>query len=139
MSRTAVDRVDHALALPPGRLPDTNRSPDCSCSDSLPDVPVRQWVLSLPALGGPLSAPHGLAQTRPNAAGLAAGLLAGEPGASGHALACTELAPSFAAAWCTPGVVTTGAPGALLQPQVPRLQLEWLRSAARWSIQPAIV
>ena len=48
MAQTAAHRVDHALALPPGRSPGTNSPPDCSCPGSLPRVPVRQWVLSLP-------------------------------------------------------------------------------------------
>ena len=48
MSQTAAHLVDHALALPPGRSPGTNSPPDCLCPGSLPHVPVRQWVLSLP-------------------------------------------------------------------------------------------
>jgi hypothetical protein len=48
MPQTAVHLVDHALALPPGRSPGTNSPPGCSCPGSLPHVPVRQWVLSLP-------------------------------------------------------------------------------------------
>ena len=48
MAQTAAHLVDHALALPPGRSPGTNSPPDCSCPGSLPHVPVRQWVLSLP-------------------------------------------------------------------------------------------
>ena len=48
MAQTAAHLVDHALALPPGRWPGTNSPPDCSCPGSLPRVPVRQWVLSLP-------------------------------------------------------------------------------------------
>ena len=48
MAQTAAHLVDHALALPPGRSPGTNSPPDCSCPGSLPRVPVRQWVLSLP-------------------------------------------------------------------------------------------
>jgi Putative transposase len=48
MAQTAAHLVDHALALPPGRSPGTNSPPDCLCPGSLPHVPVRQWVLSLP-------------------------------------------------------------------------------------------
>jgi hypothetical protein len=48
MSQTAAHLVDHALASPPGRSPGTNSPPDCLCPGSLPHVPVRQWVLTLP-------------------------------------------------------------------------------------------
>jgi len=48
MAQTAAHLVDHALALPPGRSPGTNSPLHCLCSGSLPHVPVRQWVLSLP-------------------------------------------------------------------------------------------
>jgi hypothetical protein len=48
MAQTAAHLVDRALALPPGRSPGTNSPPDCLCPGSLPHVPVRQWVLSLP-------------------------------------------------------------------------------------------
>lgn len=76
--------------------------------------------LSLPALAGLLWALRGLAPTRPRAAGLAAGLLAGALGAGGYALACDELAMSFVAAWYTQGIVMTGVLGALLGPRVLR-------------------
>jgi len=76
--------------------------------------------LSLPALAGVLWALRGLAPTRPRAAGLAAGLLAGAVGAGGYALACTELAMSFVAAWYTLGIAMAGALGALLGPRVLR-------------------
>ena len=48
MAQTAAHLVEHALALPPGRSPGTNSPLDCLCPGSLPHVPVRQWVLSLP-------------------------------------------------------------------------------------------
>ena len=48
MAQTAAHLVEHARALPPGRSPGTNSPPDCSCPGSLPNVPVRQWVLALP-------------------------------------------------------------------------------------------
>lgn len=76
--------------------------------------------LSLPALAALLWALRGLAPTRPRAAGLAAGLLAGALGAGGYALACTELAMSFVAAWYTLGIAMAGALGALLGPRVLR-------------------
>ncbi|MGD9832094.1 MAG: NrsF family protein [Piscinibacter sp.] len=76
--------------------------------------------LSLPALAALLGALRGLAPTRPRAAGLAAGLLAGALGAGGYALACTELAMSFVAAWYTLGIAMAGALGALLGPRVLR-------------------
>jgi hypothetical protein len=76
--------------------------------------------LSLPALAALLWALRGLAPTRPRAAGLAAGLLAGALGAGGYALACTELAMSFVAAWYTLGIGMAGALGALLGPRVLR-------------------
>lgn len=75
---------------------------------------------STPALAGLLWALRGLAPTRPRAAGFAAGLLAGGLGAAGYALACTELAMSFVAAWYTLGILMTGVLGALLGPRVLR-------------------
>ncbi|MFY8018220.1 MAG: NrsF family protein, partial [Inhella sp.] len=41
-------------------------------------------------------------------------------GAGAYALACTELAVSFVAAWYTVGMLMTGALGALLGPRVLR-------------------
>lgn len=76
--------------------------------------------VSMPALAGLLWALRGLAPTRPRAAGFAAGLLAGALGAAGYALACTELAMSFVAAWYTLGILMTGVLGALLGPRVLR-------------------
>lgn len=77
-------------------------------------------ALSTPALAGLLWALRHLAPTRPRAAGFAAGLLAGSLGAAGYALACTELAMSFVAAWYTLGILMTGVLGALLGPRVLR-------------------
>jgi hypothetical protein len=76
--------------------------------------------LSLPALGAVLWALRGLAPTRPRAAGFAAGLLAGALGAGGYALACTELAISFVAAWYTLGMLMAGLLGAWLGPRLLR-------------------
>lgn len=77
-------------------------------------------TLSLPALAALLCAMRGLAPTRPRAAGFAAGLLAGAIGAGAYALACTELALPFVAAWYTLGILMAGALGALLGPRVLR-------------------
>lgn len=83
--------------------------------------PVNILLLSLPALAGALWALRGLAPTRPGAAGLAAGILAGGLGACGYALACTELSPAFIAIWYSLGIVLSGALGAALGP----LALRW--------------
>ena len=48
MAQAAADLIQHALALPPRRSPGTNSPPDCLCPGSLPHVPVRRWVMSLP-------------------------------------------------------------------------------------------
>jgi hypothetical protein len=77
-------------------------------------------ALSLPALVGALWALRGLAPTRPGAAGLAAGLLAGALGALGYSLACTELSPAFVAFWYSLGIGLAGALGAVLGPWVLR-------------------
>lgn len=82
--------------------------------------PVNVLVLSLPALAGALWALRGLAPTRPRAAGLAAGLLAGGLGAFGYALSCTELSPAFVAVWYSLGIALAGALGAALGPRVLR-------------------
>lgn len=82
--------------------------------------PINVLALSLPALAGGLWAVHGLAPTRPRAAGFAAGLLAGAVGAFGYAFACEEASPAFVAAWYTLGILLTGALGALLGPRVLR-------------------
>lgn len=77
-------------------------------------------ALSTPALAGLLWALRQLAPTRLRAAGFAAGLLAGSLGAAAYALACTELAMSFVAAWYTLGILMAGVLGALLGPRVLR-------------------
>lgn len=77
-------------------------------------------AISLPALAALLWAMRGLAPTRLRAAGFAAGLLAGAIGAGAYALACTELAMSFVAAWYTLGILLVGVLGALLGPRVLR-------------------
>ena len=82
--------------------------------------PVNVLVLSLPALAAALWALRGLAPTRPRAAGLAAGLLAGGLGAFGYALSCTELSPAFVAVWYSLGIALAGALGAALGPRVLR-------------------
>ena len=75
---------------------------------------LRVLVLSLPALAAALWALRGLAPTRPQLAGGAAGLLAGALGALGYALACDEVSLSFVALWYSLGVALTAALGALL-------------------------
>jgi hypothetical protein len=82
--------------------------------------PFNVLVLSLPALAGALWALRGLAPTRPRAAGLAAGLLAGGLGAFGYALSCTELSPAFVAIWYSLGIALAGGLGAALGPRVLR-------------------
>ncbi len=77
-------------------------------------------LLSLPAMGGTFWALRGLAPTRPRAAGLAAGLLAGAVAATGYALSCTELSMAFVATWYPLGIGLAGALGALLGPRVLR-------------------
>jgi hypothetical protein len=76
--------------------------------------PFNVLALSLPALGAALWAVRGLAPTRPRAAGLAAGLLAGSLGAFGYSLSCPEASPAFVAIWYSLGVALTGAVGAAL-------------------------
>jgi hypothetical protein len=82
--------------------------------------PWNVLLLSLPALGGAFWALRGLAPTRPRAAGLAAGLLAGAVGAAGYALSCSELSMAFVAVWYTLGIALAGALGALLGPRLLR-------------------
>lgn len=77
-------------------------------------------ALSLPALAATLWAVRGLAPTRPRAAGLAAGLLAGAAGAFGYAFACIEQSPAFIALWYTLGIAMAGAVGAALGPRALR-------------------
>ena len=85
------------------------------------DCPWFVLTISLPALAALLWAMRGLAPTHTRAAGFAAGLLAGAIGAGAYALACTEMAVSFVAAWYTLGMLLTGALGAFLGPRV----LKW--------------
>jgi hypothetical protein len=82
--------------------------------------PFNVLALSLPALAGALWALRGLAPTRPAAAGLAAGLLAGGLGALGYALSCTELSLAFVAVWYSLGIALTGGLGAAVGPRVLR-------------------
>jgi hypothetical protein len=82
--------------------------------------PPSVLALSLPALAAALWAIRGLAPTRPQAAGFAAGLLAGSVGAFGYAFSCPEASAAFIAAWYSLGIVLTGAVGAILGPRVLR-------------------
>jgi hypothetical protein len=82
--------------------------------------PINVLTLSLPALAGALWALRGLAPTRPRAAGLAAGLLAGALGALGYALSCTEVSPAFIAIWYSLGIGLAGTLGAALGPRILR-------------------
>jgi hypothetical protein len=82
--------------------------------------PFNVLLLSLPGLAGALWALRGLAPTRPRAAGLAAGLLAGALGALGYSLSCTELSPAFVAVWYSLGVALAGGLGAILGPRLLR-------------------
>ena len=77
-------------------------------------------LLSRPGLAAVLWALRGLAPTRPRAAGLAAGLLAGALGAAGYALACVEQSLAFVALWYTLGIAACGMLGAALGPRVLR-------------------
>lgn len=78
------------------------------------------FALSLPALAAMLWAVRGLAPTRPHAAGLAAGLLAGAVGTLGYSLACPEISPVFVAVWYTLGILLTGLLGWVLGPRILR-------------------
>ncbi len=82
--------------------------------------PLRVLALSVPALAATVWAVRGLAPTRPQAAGLAAGLLAGAMGAIGYALSCPESSPAFVAVWYTLGMALTAGAGAALGPWVLR-------------------
>lgn len=84
------------------------------------ECPWNVLLLALPALAAALWALRGLAPTRPVAAGAAAGLMAGAVGALAYALACTELALAFVAAWYTLGMLMTAGLGAWLGPRVLR-------------------
>lgn len=93
---------------------------DALLGQSWASCPWSVLALSLPALAASLWALRGLAPTRPRAAGLAAGLLAGSVGAFGYSLSCPEASPAFVAAWYTLGIAFTGATGAALGPRVLR-------------------
>lgn len=82
--------------------------------------PLAVFALSLPALSAILWAVRGLAPTRPQAAGLAAGLLAGAVGAFGYAFACFEQSTAFIAVWYTLGIGMAGALGAAMGPRALR-------------------
>jgi hypothetical protein len=73
--------------------------------------------LSLPTLALTLWAMRGMAPTRPQLTGLAAGVLAGAVGAFSYAFACDEMATSFVAVWYTLGIAMAGALGAWLGPR----------------------
>jgi hypothetical protein len=93
---------------------------DALLGHSWSTCPWTVLLLSLPALAASLWAVRGLAPTRPRAAGLAAGLLAGSVGAFGYALSCPEASMAFVAVWYTLGIALTGLLGAVLGPFVLR-------------------
>lgn len=82
--------------------------------------PTSVLALSLPGLALALWALRGLAPTKPRRAGFAAGLLAGAVGASGYALACSEVSMAFVATWYSLGILLTALLGALLGPRLLR-------------------
>lgn len=88
--------------------------------ESALQCPWNVLALSLPGLVASLWALRGLAPTRPRAAGLAAGLLAGAIGAFAYALACHEASVTFVALWYSLGIALSGALGALLGPRLLR-------------------
>ena len=71
-------------------------------------------LLSVPVLAGLLVSFRGLAPTRPIAAGLSAGFLAGAIGTLVYAFHCDESAAPFVAIWYTLGMAVVGAMGGLL-------------------------
>ena len=77
-------------------------------------------LLSTPALVATLWAMRGLAPTRPNLSGFAAGLLAGTVGTLGYTLHCPELTPEFVVVWYTLGILITAAAGAVVGPRALR-------------------
>ena len=101
---------------------------DTPVGERVPYVMGESWLrcpwsvlaLSLPTLFGALWAMRGLAPTRPRAAGLAAGLLAGAVGAFGYAFACFESSTAFVALWYTLGIGMAGGLGAALGPRALR-------------------
>jgi hypothetical protein len=77
-------------------------------------------LMAVPGLAGLLWALRGLAPTQPRRAGFAAGLMAGALSASGYALACTEVSPTFVSIWYTFGILLSAGLGAWLGPRVLR-------------------
>jgi hypothetical protein len=75
--------------------------------------PWRIIALSVPILIAAIVGMRRLAPTRPVAAGLAAGLLAGAAGAWIYAFHCDEGAAPFIAIWYTLGIAAVGALGCL--------------------------
>lgn len=75
---------------------------------------------SLPAMMAILAALRTLAPVHPARAGAAAGLAAGGIAAMAYALACTEGAAAFIAAWYTLGMLLSAGLGALIGPRVLR-------------------
>lgn len=71
-------------------------------------------VLSVPVLAGLLVAFRGLAPTKPIAAGLSAGFLAGALGTLVYAFHCDESAAPFVVVWYTLGMAVVGVLGGLL-------------------------
>ena len=119
----AVAGVATAMAVV-GALATLGVQPDRRLADALGHswalCPFAVLGLSLPALAVVLRAMRGLAPTRPRAAGLAAGLLAGALGAGGYAFACTESSVVFVALWYTLGIAACGGLGAALGPRLLR-------------------
>lgn len=82
--------------------------------------PLRVLGLSLPALFAAFWALRGLAPTRPQTAGMAAGWMAGAVGALGYALSCPESSLPFVALWYTLGMALSATLGAWLGPRLLR-------------------
>jgi hypothetical protein len=99
---------------------DASQRPGLWLGHSWQTCPASVVALSLPALALALRALRGLAPTRPRLAGLAAGLFAGAVGATGYALACTEVSMAFVATWYSLGILVAGALGALAGPRLLR-------------------
>jgi hypothetical protein len=93
---------------------------DALLGQSWSTCPWSVLALSMPALVASLWAVRGLAPTRPQEAGFAAGLLAGSLGAFGYSLSCPEASPAFVAVWYTLGIGLAGCVGAMLGPRVLR-------------------
>lgn len=80
--------------------------------------PIRIAVLSLPILAGLLFAIRQQAPVRLQAAGIAAGLVAGATSAMIYALACTEATAAFVLIWYSLGIGVSALLGGLLGPRV---------------------